>query len=78
MFISYDKKSKEKGKGDRFIELKGVSQKDQPIVHFLEQLRAFPYIDAVVLHESSRKWIEKVPVQEFSIYFHFLKPESAA
>ena len=78
LVISYDTKSKKKGKGNRFIELKGVSQNDQPIVHFLEQLRAFPYIDAVVLHESSRKWIENVPVQEFSIYCHFLKPESAA
>ncbi len=77
LFISYDTKSKNKGKGDRFIELKGVAPTDQPIVHFLEQLRALPYIDAVVLHESSRKWIETVPVHEFAIYCHFLKPESA-
>lgn len=77
LFISYGTKSKNKGKGDRFIELKGVAQTGQPIVHFLEQLRALPYIDAVVLHESNRKWIETVRVQEFAIYCHFLKPESA-
>ena len=82
LFISYDDKSKKKKKGkgpeDMFIELKGVSPTDQPIVHFLEQLRALPYIDAVVLHESKREWIENTPVHEFAIYCHFLKPKPAA
>ncbi len=63
---------------DKFIELRGSGERDQPIVHFLEQLRALPYIDAVVLTNSTRKWIDNVPVQEFVIYCHFLKPEPAA
>jgi Tfp pilus assembly protein PilN len=80
LFIDYDKKSRKKGgkgSGDKFIELKGVAPADQPIVHFLEQLRALPYIDAVVLHESNRQWIENTPVHEFAIYCHFLKTEPA-
>ncbi len=84
LFITYDDKKKRKkkkggkGPGDKFIELKGVTKTDQSTIHFLEQLRALPYIDAVVLHKSNRKWIENIPVHEFAIYCHFLKPKSAA
>ncbi len=79
LFIDYHKK----GPGaktmptDKFIKLKGIAPTGQPVVHFLEQLRALPYIDAVVLHESKRKFIENISVHEFSIYCHFLKPKPA-
>ena len=77
LFISYGKgsKPKKKGKGpeDKFVELKGVGMADQTLVHFLEQLRAIPYIDAVVLNSSKRKWMGNQPVQNFSIYCHFIK-----
>ena len=63
---------------DKFIELKGISQTGQPVVHFLEQLRALPYIDAVVLHQSKRKFIENISVHQFAIYCHFLKTKPAA
>ncbi len=83
LFIDYDKKKKsrkkkEKGPADKFIELKGIARTDQPIVHLVEQLRALPYIDAVVLNSSTRKWIENVPVHKFEVYCHFLKPKPAA
>ena len=83
LFISYDKgskrgKKKEEESNDKFIELKGVGMGDQSIVHFLEQLRAIPYIDAVVLNSSSRTWMENEPVQKFDIYCHFLKTKPAA
>ncbi len=89
LFISYDDpKSKKRKRGkknkreeestDKFIELKGVGIDDQPIVHFLEQLRALPYIDAVVLNTSKRVWMENQPVQKFEIYCHFLKTKPAA
>jgi Tfp pilus assembly protein PilN len=88
LFISYDKKkprgrNRNKGKqdeesADKFVELKGVAMDDQAIIHFLEQLRAVPYIDAVVLNSSKRKWMEKQPVQNFDIYCHFLKTKPAA
>lgn len=86
LFISYDdiKKTKKKNgkqKGvseDKFVELKGTAIDGQPIVHFLEQLRAIPYIDAVVLNTSRRAWMEDQPVQNFEIYCHFLKPKPAA
>lgn len=82
LFIDYGKKKrskkKKKGPTDRFIELKGIAKADQPIVHLVEQLRALPYIDAVVLNSSTRKWIENVPVQKFEVYCHFLKPKPAA
>lgn len=64
--------------GDKFIELKGVGMNDQAIIHFLEQLRALSYIDAVVLHSSKREWVENQPVKRFEIYCHFLKTEPAA
>jgi Tfp pilus assembly protein PilN len=89
LFISYDeqktkkRKRKKKGKqeevsGDKFIELKGVGVGDRPIVHFLEKLRAIPYIDAVVLNTSERQWMENQPVQKFEIYCHFMKTKPAA
>ena len=89
LFISYDdpKSRKRRGKkkgnqkevsSDKFIELKGVGVGDRPIVHFLEQLRAIPYIDAVVLNTSERQWIDNQAVQKFEIYCHFLKTKPAA
>jgi len=87
LFISYDdkkrkKRGKKKGKEgldeDKFVELKGTAMDGQPIVHLLEQLRAIPYIDAVVLNSSKRAWMENQPVQNFEIYCHFLKPKPAA
>ncbi len=87
LFIAYDDKKskrrrpKKKGKedgADKFIELRGVGTDDQPIVNFLEQLRAIPYIDAVVLNTSQRAWMEKQPVQRFVIYLHFLNTKPAA
>jgi Tfp pilus assembly protein PilN len=87
LFISADQKSKrgKRGKGkktkepeDKFIELKGVGMDDQVIVHLLEQLRALPYIDAVVLNTSKRSWMENQPVQKFEVYCHFLKTKPAA
>jgi hypothetical protein len=86
LFISADKKPKRgrraKGKTkepeDKFIELIGVGMDDQVIVHLLEQLRALPYIDAVVLNTSKRSWIDNQPVQKFEVYCHFLKTKPAA
>lgn len=83
LFISYGKnagRAPKKGKksADQFIELKGVSMDDQAVVHLLEQLRALPYIDAVVLNKSKRKWMNDRPVQNFDIYCHFLKTKSKA
>ena len=85
LFISYDKKkSRKRGKkgaavsDDKFVELKGTAMDGQSIVHLLEQLRAIPYIDAVVLNTSKRTWLENQPVQNFEIYCHFLKPKPAA
>jgi len=83
LFISYDDKNRGKrGKptvsDDKFVELKGTAVDGQPIVHLLEQLRAIPYIDAVVLNTSKRVWMENQPVQKFEIYCHFLKPKPAA
>ncbi len=87
LFISYDdkkrkkrgkKKSKEGVDEDKFVELKGTAMDGKPIVHLLEQLRAIPYIDAVVLNSSKRAWKENQPVQNFEIYCHFLKPKPAA
>jgi Tfp pilus assembly protein PilN len=86
LFISADQKPKRgrRGKGkkkeseDKFIELKGVGMDDQVIVHLLEQLRALPYIDAVVLNTSKRSWMENQPVQKFEVYCHFLKTKPAA
>ena len=77
LFITYSKGKKAKKKGkeseDKFVELKGVGMGDQTVVHFLEQLRAIPYIDAVVLNSSKREWMGNEPVQKFEIYCHFLK-----
>jgi Tfp pilus assembly protein PilN len=87
LFISYEekksRKKKKKGKkdsasDDNFIELKGTAIDGQPIVQLLEQLRAIPYIDAVVLNTSKRKWMENQPVHNFEIYCHFLKTKPAA
>jgi Tfp pilus assembly protein PilN len=86
LFINYANKSKKKrGKGnqggnsgDKFVELKGTAIGGQSIVHLLEQLRAIPYIDAVVLNTSKRKWMENQPVQNFEIYCHFMKTKPAA
>lgn len=85
LFINYDdkksrrgKKGKKKGPVDKFVELKGTAMDGQSIVHLLEQLRAIPYIDAVVLNTSKRKWMENQPVQNFEIYCHFLKTKPAA
>lgn len=90
LFITYDdqaprgrrkrvkKKGNDKDSADKFIELKGVGMDDRSVVHFLEQLRALSYIDAVVLHTSKRDWMEKVPVQKFEIYLHFLNTKPAA
>ena len=85
LFIDYNTKGGRRapapkdgeGPQDVFIEIKGTATDDQPVVHFLEQLRSFPYFDAVVLHSTKREYIEIVPVQEFEIYCHFKKkPES--
>jgi Tfp pilus assembly protein PilN len=81
LFISYSKSNrgnKAKASDDKFIELKGVGMGDSTIVHFLEQLRALPYIDAVVLNMSKRHWMDNRPVQKFEIYCHFLKTKPAA
>ena len=84
LFISYEepkgrrKKGKPTDTGDRFVELKGTAIDGQPVVHLLEQLRAIPYIDAVVLNTSKRSWMENQPVQKFEIYCHFLKTKPAA
>jgi Tfp pilus assembly protein PilN len=89
LFISYDdskKKKRKRGKkgkeedasGDKFIALHGVGMDDQPIVHFLDQLRAIPYVDAVVLNTSRKDWMENEPVQKFEIYLHFLNTKPAA
>ena len=81
LFISYDQKANNnrnaKEPTDQFVELKGVGMGDQTIVHFLEQLRAIPYIDAVVLNMSKRAWMDNRPVQNFEIYCHFLKTKPA-
>ena len=85
LFINYDdkksrrgKKDKKEGPVDKFVELKGTAMDGQSVVHLLEQLRAIPYIDAVVLNTSKRKWMENQPVQNFEIYCHFLKTKPAA
>ena len=88
LFIDYDGlkskkkrrrgKQKKEGSGDKFIELKGVATDDQAVIHLLEQLRAIPYIDAVVLNTSKRAWMENQPVQKFEVYCHFLKTKPAA
>lgn len=84
LFINYEDKQprgrkQEKDDGsDKFIELKGVGMDDRSIVHFLEQLRAIAYIDAVVLNSSKREWMENQPVQRFEIYCHFLQNKPAA
>ena len=89
LFIAYDdpkskkrKKRKKKSKvvldEDKFVELRGTAMDGKSIVHLLEQLRAIPYIDAVVLNTSKRTWLEDQPVQDFAIYCHFLKPKPAA
>ena len=85
LFINYDDKKARRGKKgkkdapvDKFVELKGTAMDGQSIVHLLEQLRAIPYIDAVVLNTSKRKWMENQPVQNFEIYCHFLKTKPAA
>ena len=87
LFIKYDdkksrrgkkKKGKKEGPVDKFLELKGTAMDGQSVVHLLEQLRAIPYIDAVVLNTSTRKWMENQPVQNFEIYCHFLKTKPAA
>ena len=86
LFINYaDKSKKRRGKGnqggnsgDKFVELKGTAIGGQSIVHLLEQLRAIPYIDAVVLNTSKREWMENQPVQNFEIYCHFMKTKPAA
>ena len=87
LFITYDDpksrrrkprgKAKEEG-SDKFIELRGVGTDDQPVIHFLEQLRAIPYVDAVVLNTSNRNWMENQPVQNFAIYLHFVNTKPAA
>jgi len=87
LFINYDepakrssKKSKKKKaeSGDKFIALFGVGMTEQSIVHFLDQLRAISYVDAVVLNTSVRDFVENEPVQKFEIYLHFLKIKPAA
>ena len=83
LFISYGKNAgrnnkKAKNTEDEFVELKGIGMNDQTLVHFLEQLRALPYIDAVVLNKSKRLWMDNQPVQKFEIYCHFLKTKPAA
>ena len=78
LFISYDKKARapKEESGDKFVELRGIGMNDQTLVHLLEQLRAIPYIDAVVLNKSTRHWMSNQPVQKFEIYCHFLKTEA--
>ncbi|NIQ01687.1 MAG: hypothetical protein GWM98_15925 [Nitrospinaceae bacterium] len=83
LFIDYEadskkkkKKKKQEGEEDKFIELKGLAKSDKAIVHFIEQLQSIPYIDAVVLNASKKKWIDIKNVREFEIYCHFLKTET--
>jgi len=87
LFITYEggKSGKRRNKGkqaglsnDKFVEMRGTAVDGQPIVHLLEQLRAIPYIDAVVLNTSRRVWLENQPVQKFEIYLHFLNTKPAA
>ena len=87
LFISYEdgKSRKRKKRGntealsiDKFVEMKGTAVDGQPVVHLLEQLRAIPYIDAVVLNTSKRVWMKNQPVQKFEIYLHFLNTKPAA
>ena len=81
LFISYEKgKANAKGKDsdDKFVELKGVGVGDSTVVHLLEQLRALPYIDAVMLNKSKRDWMGEQSVRKFEIYCHFLKTKPAA
>ena len=81
LFISYEKSAPRNGakdSDDKFIELKGVGIGDSTVVHLLEQLRALPYIDAVVLHKSKRSWMAEQSVRKFEIYCHFLKTKPAA
>ncbi len=87
LFITYEngqsrkrrKKNNTEGlSNDKFVELKGTAVDGQPVVHLLEQLRAIPYIDAVVLNTSKRVWMENQPVQMFEIYLHFLNTKPAA
>jgi hypothetical protein len=81
LFISYDKAGKgrsAKKSDDKFVELIGVGIGDSTVVHLLEQLRALPYIDAVVLNKSKRAWMEDQSVRKFEIYCHFLKTKPAA
>ena len=79
LFITYEKNGRntDDASTDQFVELKGVGMGDQTIVHFLEQLRAIPYIDAVVLNMSKRTWMDNRPVQKFEIYCHFLNTKPA-
>jgi len=81
LFISYGKPapgSKAKPSTDKFVELRGVGIGDSTVVHFLEQLRALPYIDAVVLNTSKRDWMADQSVRKFDIYCHFLKTKPGA
>ncbi len=85
LFISYDDKKRRPAKKDgqeeeakQFDKLEGVGMGGKQIVHFLEQLRAIPYIDAVVLNTSKRDWLEDEPVQKFEIYCHFITIKPAA
>lgn len=80
LFIDYSKNAPppapvEGAPQDVFIKIGGSAMNDQPIIHFLDQLRAFPYFDAVVLHKSTRDYVDVTPIQNFEIYCHFLKPE---
>jgi hypothetical protein len=81
LFISYDKSNPgnaAKNSDDKFVELRGVGIGDSTVVHLLEQLRALPYIDAVVLNTSKRSWMAEQSVRKFDIYCHFLKTKPAA
>jgi len=86
IFLSQADKKAQKGKGkkgqnqsnDQFFELKGKARTDQSVVHFLEQLRAIPYLDHVLLYSTKHELIGFEEVRRFVIYCHVLNPEEKA
>jgi Tfp pilus assembly protein PilN len=63
---------------DQFFELKGTARNEQSVVHFLEQLRAIPYLDHVLLYSTKHQLIGFEEVKKFVIYCHVLNPEEKA
>ena len=86
IFLSQANANGKKGKGknnkeqsnDQFFELKGTARNEQSVVHFLEQLRAIPYLDHVLLYSTKHQLIGFEEVRKFVIYCHVLNPEEKA